>query len=89
LLPASSDWVELDDEEGYERTFLLRGGEVAVRVTPREVRVLEHNANPGYEASVNRWSDSSLIISFESVESTSRLWVMWRDGPYAEVTETV
>jgi hypothetical protein len=89
LLPATSEWIELEDEPGFERTFLVRGGEAVFRVTREEVRVLEHTANPGYEVSVNRWSRSSLIFSFESVEHTSRIWVMWRDGPYAEVTETV
>jgi hypothetical protein len=81
--------VELEDERGFERTFILRGGEVAVRATPEEVRVLEHNPNPGYESSERRFNDTSLVFSFESEDQSSRIWVMWRDGPYAEVTETV
>lgn len=89
MLPATSEWRELDDGRTMERTFIVRGGEVTFHVNRREVRVVEHTANPGYEVAVNRWSRSSLILSFESVEQTSRIWVMWRDGPYAEVTETV
>lgn len=89
MLPATSEWRELPDSDGYERTFIVRGGEVTFRVSRREVQVVDHTANPGYEVAVNRWSRSSLILSFESVENTSRIWVMWRNGPYAEVTETV
>lgn len=89
LLPATSDWRELSDGRSYERTFIVRGGEVVFEVSRREVQVVSHDANPGYEVEVNRWSRSSLILSFESVEHTSRIWVMWRNGPYAEVTETV
>jgi hypothetical protein len=89
LLPATSDWRELPDGDAYERTFIVRGGEVVFRISRRDARVVEHTANPGYEVSVNQWSRSSLILSFESVDHTSRIWVMWRNGPYAEVTETV
>lgn len=89
MLPATSEWQETEDGRGYERTFIVRGGEVVFYVSRREVRVVRHQANPGYQVAVNRWSRSSLILSFESVEHTSRIWVMWRNGPYAEVTETV
>lgn len=89
MLPATSQWQETEDGRGYERTFIVRGGEVVFYVSRRDVRVVDHTANPGYEVAVNRWSRSSLILSFESVEHTSRIWVMWRNGPYAEVTETV
>lgn len=89
--PTTSQWEKLDDRQVYERTFGLRGGQVVVRAGRREVRVLSHAANPGYEASVTRWSRSSVIVSFQTAEEeVSRLWVIWRDGqPYAEVTETV
>lgn len=87
-LPATSEWKEIRDGV-YERTFIVRGGEVVFRASRREVDVVEHTGNPGYEVSVNRWSRSSVIFSFESVEQTSRIWVMWRGSPYAEVTETV
>lgn len=89
LLPATSQWRELSGGRGYERTFVVRGGEVVFRARPDRVRVVEHTANPGYEVSVSRWTRSSVIFSFESTEHTSRIWVMWRNGPYAEVTETV
>jgi hypothetical protein len=81
--------VEIEGGRGFERTFILRGGSVEVRVTPEEVRVLENTPNPGYETSDRRFNDTSLLFSFESEDNSSRIWVMWRDGPYAEVTETV
>jgi hypothetical protein len=62
---------------------------VVFRASRSEVEVVDHTANPGYEVSVNRWSRSSVILSFESMEQTSRIWVMWRGEPYAEVTESV
>jgi hypothetical protein len=89
LLPATSEWEELSDDGTFERAFIVRGGEAVFRISSRDVEVVESTANPGYEVAVNRWSRSSLILSFESVEQTSRIWVMWRNGPYAEVTETV
>jgi hypothetical protein len=69
---------------------VVHGGEVVVTANGREVDVVSHNANPGYEVAVTRWTRTSVIVSFQSSdENASRVWVMWRDGPYAEVTETV
>ena len=89
-LPASSDWEQQRKRNTYERTFVLRGGEVVVRASPGKVEVISHTPNPGYEYSVTRWSRTSVIVTFQAAdETTSRLWVMWRNGPYAEVTETI
>lgn len=89
-LPASSEWEPQERRDTYERTFVLRGGEVEIRASPGRVEVISHTANPGYEYSVTRWSRTSVIVTFQSAdESTSRLWVMWRNGPYAEITETI
>jgi hypothetical protein len=88
--PTSSEWRQLEGRNTYERTFVLRGGEAVVRVNRREVKVVSHSPNEGYEASITRWSRRSVIVTFQtSDEQVSRLWVMWRDGPYAEVTETI
>lgn len=89
LLPATSEWNERPDGDGFERTFIVRGGEAVFRASRSWVDVVEHTPNPGYEVSVNRWSRDSVILSFESEEFTSRIWVRWRNGPYAEVTESV
>jgi hypothetical protein len=89
LMPATSEWQERGDGDSFERRFVVRGGEVVFRASRSEVEVVDHTANPGYEVSVNRWSRSSVILSFESMEQTSRIWVMWRGEPYAEVTESV
>lgn len=88
-LPATSEWQRLPDGDTYERTFQVRGGSAVFHASRSGVEVVEHTANPGYEVSVNRWSRRSVILSFESEEYTSRIWVMWRNQPYAEVTESV
>jgi len=88
--PASSEWERQEGRDTYERTFVLRGGEVEIRASSGKVEVISHTANPGYEYSVTRWSRTSVIVTFQTAdETTSRLWVMWRNGPYAEVTETI
>lgn len=91
-LPAEVDgsqWRQLPGLEAYERVFMLRGGEVVVWASRAEVRVISATATDGFTDSVTRWSANSVRISFNSPEHTSRVWVTWRNGPYAEVTETV
>ena len=84
----ASDWRRLPDLEAYERTFTLHGGEVVVWASRAEVRVVSATPADGFTDSVTRWSPNSVRISFNSPEHTSRVWVTWRNGPYAEVTET-
>lgn len=87
--PVSSQW-EAVRRSTWERTFVLRGGEVVVQVNRRSVDVISRTPNPGYEVTVTRWTRSSVIVAFHNQdEEASRVWVMWRNGPYAEVTETV
>lgn len=87
--PATTEWQELGDSGNYERTFVVRGGIAVFHASESKVQVVEHTANQEYEVRVNRWSRSSVILSFESEDFTSRIWVMWRNKPYAEVTESV
>jgi hypothetical protein len=82
------DWQEVRGGRAVQRTFWLQGGEVVVRVSHARVEVMSHTPYEGYEVSINRWARDSVVVSFESPEHTSRLWVMWRDGPYAEITES-
>lgn len=83
-----SMWRRLPGVEAYERTFALRGGEVVVLASRAEVRVVSATPAEGFTDSVTRWSANSVRISFNSPNHTSRVWVTWRNGPYAEVTET-
>ena len=81
-----------DDEgrEGFQRVFVLRGGEVVFFASSTEVRIVSADVEQGFDDDTTRWSRTSVLISLESEEHTSRVWVNWRDGaPYAEVTETV
>ncbi len=81
-------WQEVRGGRAVQRTFSLQGGEVVVRVSHARVDVVSHTPHQGYEVSINRWARDSVVVSLESPEHTSRLWVMWRDGPYAEITES-
>src|SRR5690606_36136116 len=83
------EWHRLPGLDVYERIFVLRGGEVVVWASRAEVRVVSAVPAEGFTDSVTRWSSNSVRISFNSPEHTSRVWVTWRNGPYAEVTETV
>src|SRR6266487_3097261 len=38
---------------------------------------------------VTRYAPDSVMVSFFGNRQTSRVWVRWWDGPYAEVTESV
>lgn len=73
VLPATSQWRPLPDGEGFERTFIVRGGVAVFHASREKVEVVEETASPGYAVSVNRWSRSSIILSFESMELTSRI----------------
>jgi hypothetical protein len=83
-----SGWRQVGDGRALERTFVVKGGEVVFRASRVRVDVTSHTANPGYEVSVYQWAPNSVVVSLESPQHTSRVWVMWRDGPYAEITET-
>lgn len=85
---AGTGWEPVRGGQAVQRTFVLQGGEAVFRVSHRRVEVVSHTPDRGYEASVNQWARDSVIVSFESPEHTSRVWVMWRNGPYAEITES-
>ncbi len=73
----------------YERTFVVRGGTVTLRVDQSEVRAVDAVAGSGFVVVHTRYDERSLLVSFLSAAHISRVFVTWRDGPYAEVTESV
>jgi hypothetical protein len=90
--PTADGWRRVSggsDGTAYERTFRLRGGVVTLRVAAGDVRVVAADPGPGYVVATQRLDAQSVLISFMSGEHTSRLFGAWRDGPYAEVTESV
>lgn len=90
LTPGWESVTDDEGREGFRRVFVLRGGEVTFFASRAEVDIVSVDVEPGFEEDTTRWSRTSLLISLESEEHTSRVWVTWRDGaPYAEVTETV
>jgi hypothetical protein len=66
----------------------VQGGEALVVVTELEVRIDEVRASRGYRGDVGQWA-KQVRISFVSERHTSRIVVFWRNGPYAEVSESV
>ena len=91
--PAPSDgWVAVPSGSGgtaYRRVFRVRGGDVTFWVEEPGVRILEAQAAPGFTAVHTRFDQRSLMVSFISSGHISRVYATWRDGPYAEVTESV
>jgi hypothetical protein len=89
--PSTSVWVRVPDGHGgigYERTFHLIGGDVTVLSEPFDVRVVSTDPKPGYVA-LRTWYDyRSVLVSMVSSSLTSRVYVTWRYGPYAEITES-
>jgi hypothetical protein len=89
--PAATGWESVSNTRGgiaYRRTFHLEGGNVTVWCDPYDVRLLASSPDPGYVLVPTRYDSRSLLISLVSAERTSRVYVTWRGGPYAEVTET-
>jgi hypothetical protein len=89
--PGGSNWVRVSDGYGgfgYERTFHLIGGDVTILSEPFDVRVLSTDPKPGYVA-LRTWYDYRTVrVSLVSSALTSRVFVTWRNGPYAEITES-
>ncbi len=53
-----------------------------------DVEVIAADPGPSYAVSTQRFNPQAVRISFMSGEHTSRLFGAWRDGPYAEITES-
>ena len=73
----------------YKRTFRLKGGDVTMVCGPVETRVSTVQPRRGYMVEQTRDGPRTVRVSFVSARHTSRLYTAWRDGPYAEVTESV
>jgi hypothetical protein len=80
-------WVR--DGETFKRSFHVAGGDVSFFTTKDQVQVASSVAKTGYTVNVNRYAGDSVMVSFFGDRQTSRVWVRWWNGPYAEVTESV
>jgi hypothetical protein len=90
--PVSGNWTQVANGRGglaYRRTIKTTGGDVAVSCEPDAVRVLETIAKPGYAINVTRTSETEVSVSFTKDRLASRVLVLWWNGPYAELTESV
>lgn len=85
-------WVGTPDPRGSAamvRTFALQGGQVTVFCALGDVRVIGTVPVSGFTLSESRQSADSLRVALTSARHTSQVWVAWRDGCYAEVSESV
>jgi len=89
--PTSPHWTKVRDASGrlgYQRTFPLVGGELVVFTNQYETHVVSSRPRTGYTAITTRVDQRSLLVSYVSAQQASRVFVTWRQAPYAEVTET-
>jgi hypothetical protein len=80
-------WTQ--DGETFKRTFRTSGGDVAFFTGKDQVQVASSLPKSGYTVNVTRYAGDSVMVSFFGNRQTSRVWVRWWNGPYAEVTESV
>jgi hypothetical protein len=80
-------WTQSNN--GYKRAFHLVGGDVVAWAGHDDAQILSTNPHQGYQVNVTRYSGDSVMVSFFHDRRTSRVWVRWWNGPYAEVTESV
>ena len=84
---ATETWIK--DGETFKRTFRTVGGDVAFFTGKDQVQVSSSTPKTGYTVNVTRYAGDSVIVSFFGNRQTSRVWVRWWNGPYAEITESV
>jgi hypothetical protein len=77
------------DGEGFKRTFHTVGGDVEFFTAKDAVQVASSTPKQGYTVNVTRYGGDSVMVSFFGNRKTSRVWVRWWNGPYAEITESV
>jgi hypothetical protein len=88
--PVDPGWVEVSNGRMgpiFQRTFHLNGGDLTVEAGQWEARVVNENPNPGFIPFTMRFDIRTILVSFASGAHSSRVFVTWRNGPYAEVTE--
>lgn len=89
--PTSPHWTKVRDANGhlgYQRTFRLVGGDLVVFTNQYETHVVSSRPRAGYTAITTRVDQRTLLVSYVSAQQASRVFVTWRQTPYAEVTET-
>lgn len=89
---ATSAWEVVATGRGgtaYRRTFHVQGGDITFWCDEYDVHVMAYSLKSGYVIDYTRYSVRSLLVSLLSTQRASRVYVAWRNGPYAEVTETV
>jgi hypothetical protein len=89
---AAGVWEPVPNGRGgtaYQRTFRLQAGTITFFADVYDVHVTAISVRTGYSLVPTRYDDNSLMISLVSDNRASRVYVSWRGGPYAEVTEAV
>jgi hypothetical protein len=89
---ATAGWEVVATGRGgtaYRRTFHVQGGDITFWCDQYDVHVMAYSPKSGYVIDYTRYSARSLLVSLLSTQRASRVYVTWRNGPYAEITETV
>ncbi len=73
----------------FRRTFHTEGGDVVSMVAPGDALIMSTAPRSGYQLNITRYGPDSVMVSFEGDHRTSRVWIRWWNGPYAEITESV
>jgi hypothetical protein len=84
-------WVRVAGEPDggtFQRRFRVQGGEFVAVVSEAETRVASVRPARNFRAEVTE-GQGAVRVSFLSDRHISRVLFLWRDGPYAEVTESV
>jgi hypothetical protein len=85
-------WTPEPDGHGstaYLRTFQVTGGTVTILASPTSVSMVSGKPARGFTIRSTRIDSHTLAVMFQSSTHYSRVVVTWRNGPQAELTESV
>ncbi|GAA4031635.1 hypothetical protein GCM10022247_65850 [Allokutzneria multivorans] len=77
----------LGQPEPQTRTVRTRGGDSTLRFAQDDVSVVTARPVSGHAVKVERTSATSVIVTFSSANSFSRIQANWSDGPAWRITE--
>ncbi|MCP3801398.1 hypothetical protein NLX83_19250 [Allokutzneria sp. A3M-2-11 16] len=82
-----TDPSPLGQPEPQTRTVRTRGGDSTLRFAENDVSVLTARPVSGHAVKVERTSATSVVVTFSSPTSLSRIQAAWNEGPAWRITE--
>ncbi|SDN68046.1 hypothetical protein [Allokutzneria albata] len=82
-----SDPSLLGQPEPQTRTVRTKGGDSTLRFAENDVSVITARPVSGHAVKVERTSPTSVIVTFSSPTSLSRIQATWNEGPAWRITE--